>query len=270
MKKIKEFAVLCGTSSKTLRFYDRIGLLEAEYTDPENGYRYYSDGQKNQYEVISMFKEIGFTLDEIKTGILGVEDEAVLEILKKKAAELDRARTLCRAQIGEYEKRVRRKSAPGNGEVAVQRIPEEGKIILTDGVETRVFLCQGEALDACADAMEEMFSARKYLNLSFTDLEETEADRSVMTQVTEGTLDELLNADWEPMFGEGAENVRTLAVLIRIPRGLQMNLTDVRGYTDTILARLQAVFPESCRVLWGGILDETRRDSAKICVMGIA
>ena len=91
-----------------------------------------------------------------------------------------------------------------------------------------------------------------------------------MTQVTEGTLDELLNADWEPMFGEGAENVRTLAVLIRIPRGLQMNLTDVRGYTDTILARLQAVFPESCRVLWGGILDETRRDSAKICVMGIS
>ena len=148
MKKIKEFAVLCGTSSKTLRFYDRIGLLEAEYTDPENGYRYYSDGQKNQYEVISMFKEIGFTLDEIKTGILGAEEEEVLEILKKKAAELDRARTLCRAQIGEYEKRIRRKSAPGNGEVAVQRIPEEGKIILTDGTETRVFLCQGEALDA--------------------------------------------------------------------------------------------------------------------------
>jgi|GEM_PF-713084 len=269
MKKIKEFAVLCGTSSKTLRFYDRIGLLEAEYTDPENGYRYYSDGQKNQYEVISMFKEIGFTLDEIKTGILGAEEEEVLEILKKKAAELERARTLCRAQIGEYEKRVRRKSAPGNGEVAVQRIPEEGKIILTDGTETRVFLCQGEALDACADAMEEMFSARKYLNLSFTDLEETEDDRSVMTQVTEGTLDELLAADWETMFEEGAENVRTLAVLIKIPGGLKMDMNGVMRYVDPILDCIKAIFPEDCRYLWGGILDVTRRETVSVCVMGI-
>lgn len=270
MKKIKEFAVLCGTSSKTLRFYDRIGLLEAEYTDPENGYRYYSDGQKNQYEVISMFKEIGFTLDEIRTGILGAEEEAVLEILKKKSAELDRARTLCRAQIGEYEKRIRRKSAPGNGEVAVQRIPEEGKIILTDGTETRVFLCQGEALDACADAMEEMFSARKYLNLSFTDLEETEADRSVMTQVTEGTFDELLAADWASMFDEGTENVRTLAVLIKIPGGLKMDMMGVMHYVDPVIENIRNVFPEDCRVLWGGIIDVTRRETVKACVMGIA
>ena len=37
MKKIREFAVLCGTTPKTLRFYDKIGLLEASYIDPENG-----------------------------------------------------------------------------------------------------------------------------------------------------------------------------------------------------------------------------------------
>ncbi len=270
MKKIKEFAVLCGTSSKTLRFYDKIGLLEAEYTDPENGYRYYSEDQKNQYEVISMFKEIGFTLDEIKTGILGKDDNDVLEILKKKAAELDRARTLCGEQIAECEKNIRRKSAPENGEVAVQRIPEEGKIILTDGVETRVFLCPGDGLDVCADAMEEMFSARGYLNLSIEDLEETDDDRCVMTQVTEGSFEELVDADWASLFEEGTEHVRTLAVLIKIPGGLEMDMMGVMRYVDPILDRIRAVFPEDCRCLWGGILDVTRRETVKVCVMGIS
>ena len=104
MKKIREFAILCGTSSKTLRFYDSIGLLEAEYTDPTNGYRYYSDEQKEQYEAISTFKQIGFTLDEIKREILGKDDECVLELLREKLKELSEAEVLCRRQIVKYEK----------------------------------------------------------------------------------------------------------------------------------------------------------------------
>ncbi len=269
MKKIKEFAVLCGTSSKTLRFYDKIGLLEAEYTDPENGYRYYSDGQKTQYEVISMFKDMGFTLDEIKTGILGAEEEAVLEILKKKAAELDHARTLCRQQIAEYEKRIRRKSAPGNGEIAVQRIPEEGKIILTDGENTRVFLCTGDSMDVCADAMEELFDAR-YVNLSLEDLEETDGDRVAMTQVTEGTFEELCDADWKELCDEDTESIRTLIVLMKIPRGLQMQMLDVKTEIDRMMGRITAVFPIDCRVVWGALLDETRTGTLRVCMMGVS
>ena len=65
MKKISEFAKLCGTSSKTLRFYEKVGLLKAAYTNSENGYRYYDDEQYCQYKLITVFKEIGFTLDEM-------------------------------------------------------------------------------------------------------------------------------------------------------------------------------------------------------------
>lgn len=71
MKKIREFATLCGTTEKTIRYYDRIGLLEARYTDPENGYRYYSDEQKHNYTVIRLFQEMGFTLEEIKNELIG-------------------------------------------------------------------------------------------------------------------------------------------------------------------------------------------------------
>lgn len=77
MKKIREFATLCGTTEKTLRYYDRIGLLEARYTDPGNGYRYYSDEQKHKYRLIRLFQEMGFTLEEIKTDLLGQTEEHV-------------------------------------------------------------------------------------------------------------------------------------------------------------------------------------------------
>ena len=109
MKKIREFAVLCGTTPKTLRFYDKIGLLEASYIDPENGYRYYNDEQIRDFGIISCFKAIGFTLDEIKNEILNSDDEHILEILHRKEAELNCSLRLCREQIGLYEKRTHRK-----------------------------------------------------------------------------------------------------------------------------------------------------------------
>ena len=173
MKKIREFAILCGTSSKTLRFYDSIGLLEAEYTDPANGYRYYSDEQKEQYETITTFKQIGFTLDEIKREILGKDDECVLELLREKLQELSEAEILCRRQIRSYEKAIRRRSAPEPGKFGVWLIREEGKVIVGDGVTTRVFVCSEQSLDTCADVMEGLFGTKYFCGLSADELEET-------------------------------------------------------------------------------------------------
>lgn len=42
MMKINEFAQLCGTTAKTLRYYDDQGILPADYVSAENGYRYYN------------------------------------------------------------------------------------------------------------------------------------------------------------------------------------------------------------------------------------
>ena len=70
MLKIREFAKLCNTSEKTLRFYDNIGVLKAEYIHPDNGYRYYSCAQIEQYNRIVELKEVGFTLEEIRSHFL--------------------------------------------------------------------------------------------------------------------------------------------------------------------------------------------------------
>ncbi|MBR4960253.1 MAG: MerR family transcriptional regulator [Clostridia bacterium] len=81
MRKINEFAELCKTSAKTLRFYDQAGVLSPEYVDPENGYRYYTDEQAERYNQILELKQAGFTLEEIKKSFGCTDDTAVLEEL---------------------------------------------------------------------------------------------------------------------------------------------------------------------------------------------
>jgi DNA-binding transcriptional MerR regulator len=63
--KVKEVAELVGISIRTLHHYDQIGLLTPmEITD--SGYRLYSKENLETLQQILFFKELGFTLKEIK------------------------------------------------------------------------------------------------------------------------------------------------------------------------------------------------------------
>lgn len=75
MLKIGEFAKLCGASVQTLRYYDEVGVLCADSIDPDSGYRYYRPEQAETFRSIALFKEIGFSLDEIRLLMRGSEDE---------------------------------------------------------------------------------------------------------------------------------------------------------------------------------------------------
>ncbi|MCI9434422.1 MAG: MerR family transcriptional regulator [Bacilli bacterium] len=56
--QIGEFSKKSGTSIRTLRYYDKIDLF--------TGYRYYSNKQINDLELINKLKSIGFCLASIK------------------------------------------------------------------------------------------------------------------------------------------------------------------------------------------------------------
>ena len=49
---IGEMAKLFGINAKTLRYYDELGLIRPEHTDPMTGYRYYSTGQFERLNTI--------------------------------------------------------------------------------------------------------------------------------------------------------------------------------------------------------------------------
>jgi DNA-binding transcriptional MerR regulator len=64
--RIGEFAELGGVSTKTLRFYDEIGLLRPSSVDPRTRYRFYRAQQLEELASILALKEIGVSLAEVR------------------------------------------------------------------------------------------------------------------------------------------------------------------------------------------------------------
>ena len=100
-----EFAKFCNTTKDTLFHYDDINLLKpAKLAD--NGYRYYSANQAFLFDMISLLKEVGLSLEEIKTYMLNRDANTFLSMLKatdkkiyKEIARLKRLRSLLKNTI---------------------------------------------------------------------------------------------------------------------------------------------------------------------------
>lgn len=76
MLSIGEFSKICGVSTKTLRYYDEIGLINPDEINYENGYRYYSIHQLKKMLFINRLKSYHFSLEEIKTIFEWEEDHS--------------------------------------------------------------------------------------------------------------------------------------------------------------------------------------------------
>ncbi|MEE1032364.1 MAG: GyrI-like domain-containing protein [Ruminococcus sp.] len=66
MYSIGEFSKIGSVSTKTLRYYDEIGLLRPAYVDEENRYRYYEERQVDEILLISELKTYDLRLEQIK------------------------------------------------------------------------------------------------------------------------------------------------------------------------------------------------------------
>lgn len=84
-----EFAKFCGTSKDTLIFYDRQNLLKPRHVS-ENGYRRYEPEQFYDFDFISMLKETGSSLTEIREQLQTRSPERILALLEEKAPVLKR------------------------------------------------------------------------------------------------------------------------------------------------------------------------------------
>ncbi|MGM9614430.1 MAG: MerR family transcriptional regulator [Oscillospiraceae bacterium] len=76
MYQIGEFSKICQVSVKTLRHYDRIGLMKPAEVDRFTGYRYYDRSQLEKMLLIQKLKRYGFSLEEIQSLML-CDDGAV-------------------------------------------------------------------------------------------------------------------------------------------------------------------------------------------------
>ena len=101
---IQDIARLAGTTSRTLRHYGDVGLLEPSRIG-DNGYRYYDELALVRLQRILMLRELGLGLSAIKEVLEGQRDNARallthLDWLRLEKDRLDR-------QIGAVERTIR-------------------------------------------------------------------------------------------------------------------------------------------------------------------
>lgn len=105
---VKQVARRVGLPSRTIRYYDKIGLVSPSERS-EAGYRLYGSEEEGKLRFVRQAKTLGFSLDEIRTLIAAAESgccgEVVPELdrlLAEKVAEID-ARL---AELAAFRKRL--------------------------------------------------------------------------------------------------------------------------------------------------------------------
>ena len=124
MYTIGAFSRINRITPKTLRHYDRIGLLKPAATDEWTGYRYYGAEQLPQIRRILMLKELGFSLAEIQAIVTG--EAEMPRRLERRKAELEQ-------ELHEQQARLNRVAAylariqegeTMTGDVTIKTLPE--------------------------------------------------------------------------------------------------------------------------------------------------
>ena len=107
MFRIGEFSHIAQVSGRLLRYYDEIGLLSPEHTDPQTGYRYYSAEQLPRLNRILVLKELGLGLDQIAQ-LLGqhTSSEEIRGMLLLRKAQITQAMQDDLAQLQLVEARL--------------------------------------------------------------------------------------------------------------------------------------------------------------------
>jgi DNA-binding transcriptional MerR regulator len=93
---IGEFSRMTGLTIKTLRFYHEKGILAPACTDPESGYRYYTDRQVDRAHVVIELRALDFSLDQIVEILANCDDES--DIL----SQLEQQKTLIEKKLQQY------------------------------------------------------------------------------------------------------------------------------------------------------------------------
>ncbi|MFC4303711.1 MerR family transcriptional regulator [Cohnella boryungensis] len=84
---IGQASKICNLSIQTLRFYDKLGLVNPSETDKFTGYRYYSNLDLLHVKVVQGLKSLNFTLEEIAHTLKSNKLNSMMEMMEAKHAE---------------------------------------------------------------------------------------------------------------------------------------------------------------------------------------
>lgn len=174
MLSISEFANLCNTTVKTLRFYDRKGLLPADYVSPESGYRYYRRSSLFKYQTIAALKEAGFSLQEIKDQLHCFNLSDISQALDHKIASLYAQIVVCQ-NFKEEITAVMEKETQRN----VVYNTKYSEIEISNQTETIRFHCLPTHLSDCSKMFQYALNEDHMISFTFDELKDLDRKRMV-------------------------------------------------------------------------------------------
>lgn len=84
MLPIGEFSKICNVTTKTLRYYDEIGLVKPAIISEHNGYRFYEVNQLQTVLLINKLKKYCFSLEEIEDVLRDIGNEKLSRLIRQK------------------------------------------------------------------------------------------------------------------------------------------------------------------------------------------
>jgi len=106
--RIGDVAKLAGTTPRTIRYYEEIGLLPQAPSRPSGGHRVYTDAEVERLrEVIRLKELLGVTLEELKTLLSAEEARAIVRAkLRREDVAPPRRRELLDEALGHIDRQL--------------------------------------------------------------------------------------------------------------------------------------------------------------------
>lgn len=95
MLSIGEFSKMGHITTKTLRYYDEIGLLRPVWINSATGYRYYDVLQLKTLLQINRLKGYGFSLEEVSAVLTAGQNRHLLLSMLKKSKKNTKKKSPC-------------------------------------------------------------------------------------------------------------------------------------------------------------------------------
>ncbi|QHW32518.1 MerR family transcriptional regulator [Paenibacillus rhizovicinus] len=113
---VQKLGRLAGISTRTLRFYDEIGILKPARTN-SSGYRIYGQAEVDKLQQILFYRELGVNLDQIKAIVTDPSFDGAAALRQHRDRLLDKRKQLD-ALIGNVERTIA--SAEGRTDMSDQ------------------------------------------------------------------------------------------------------------------------------------------------------
>lgn len=78
---------LSNIPTETLRYYDKVNLFCPDYRDEETGYRYYTKDKLKALLIIRRFRNLGFSIENMKNALEDISLDKVKSLIKDQADE---------------------------------------------------------------------------------------------------------------------------------------------------------------------------------------